>query len=466
MTTAEPGPDTSNTANPMLTLLELGRLSRRAASANELAFLLVNETRALIPYRQAAIWIQQTGIRTLSGVVQVEANAPYAQWLGRVMAHCAATHDTPQMLDAWQLPTQLAADWAEWLPPHACWLPFIGADKLDGRAASGGVIFACEAPLTQQELALLTEWVDIWLVAWKAQAGQQTWNWRAVSGGLGKLLRPPEDKGRPWWKTRMARLAVAVLVTLAFPVRLTVLAPAELVPMHPSIVRAPLDGVIESFAVQPNQKVRAGQLLFTFDEALVRSRLAVARHEALTAQAELRQASQAAMLDANARLQLSGLTGKVQERQAEVAYIEQQLARTQVLAPSDGIVLVDEPSEWIGRPISTGQTVLRIATPGDTEVEAWLGLADAIPLPAGAPVTLHLNASPLSPVHATVRYMAFEPVERPAGDYAYRLRATPDGPVTHRVGLKGTARISGRRVPLGYWITRRALGAIRSWLGW
>lgn len=449
--------------NALLTLLELGRRSRHAGSAAELGFLLANDTHALLPYRQAAVWTQAAGIHTLSGVLKVEANAPYVQWLESVFAHCHETLKEPARIGAAQLPDDLAQQWAEWLPAEACWLPL--REGKESRT-SVGVIFAREEPFSPGALALLAEWADTWLVAWKAKQSRPSLSLAAVKQRLGALVRPQGDMDLPWWKTRLARLVLAVALVLLLPVRLTVLAPAELVPVNPSLVRAPVDGVIESFAVRPNQKVRAGQPLFAFDVALVRSRLDVARQEVLTAQAELRQASQAALSDPAARLQLSALAGRLEERQAQAAYIAQQMERTTVVAPVDGVVLLDEPSEWIGRPVTTGQTVLRIAALDKVEVEAWLGVADAIPLPRDAPLTLYLNASPLSPVDATVRYMAFEPMERPGGDYAYRLRAVPDGKVDHRVGLKGTARVGGRRVPLGYWIMRRPLATLRVWLGW
>lgn len=449
--------------NALLALLELGRRSRHAGSASELGFLLANDTHDLLPYRQAALWTKAAGVHTLSGVLKIEANAPYVQWLGAVLDHCGENLDAPAQIAADGLPDDLARHWNEWLPASACWLPL--RDGIEG-PVTAGVLFARDQPFSPADLALLAEWTDMWRLAWKAQNGRPAWSFALLKQRLSGVVRPQTDAGQPWWKTRVARIAIVAGVVLLLPVRLTVLAPAELVPVNPSLVRAPVDGLIESFAVQPNQKVRAGQPLFAFDLALVRSRLDVAKQEVLTAQAELRQATQAALVDPAARLQLSTLSGKLQEREAQAAYIAQQLERTTVVAPVDGVVLLDEPSEWIGRPVTTGQTILRIATPDDVEVEAWIGIGDAIPLPQDAPLALHLNASPLSPVAATVRYMAFEPVERPGGDYAYRLRAAPDGKVAHRVGLKGTARISGRRVPLGYWIMRRPLAALRVWLGW
>ena len=46
---------------------------------------------------------------------------------------------------------------------------------------------------------------------------------------------------------------IPMLVILLFPVHLSILAPGELVAANPATIRAPLDGVIGQFEVQPNQ---------------------------------------------------------------------------------------------------------------------------------------------------------------------------------------------------------------------
>jgi hypothetical protein len=129
------------------------------------------------------------------------------------------------------------------------------------------------------------------------------------------------------------------------------------------------------------------------------------------------------------------------------------------------VVLFDDPSEWMGRPVNTGERIMRIAAPGDVEIEAWLPLGDAINLPVGAPLTLYLAANPFDPVAAKVRYLAYEAQARPDGSYAYRVRATLDNPARQRVGLRGTAKLSGSWTPMAYWMLRRPLAVIRQALG-
>jgi multidrug efflux pump subunit AcrA (membrane-fusion protein) len=269
-----------------------------------------------------------------------------------------------------------------------------------------------------------------------------------------------------WWKQRRVQIAGGLLAALLWPVHLTVLAPGELVPAHPLVIRAPLDGVIDVFHVQPNQQVNADQPLFSFDEIVIQSRLDVAMQALATAETDYRQTSQLALSDSKSKTQLALLVGKVEERRSEIDYLQEQLARARVLAPQAGVVLMDDPSEWIGKPVATGERILRLAALDDVEVEAWLPIADAIRLSPGDDVSLYLSASPLSPVSATLRYMAHDAVQRPDGSFAYRVRATLSSPTSHRVGLKGTAKLHGGWVPLSYWVLRRPWATLRATLGW
>lgn len=435
-------------------LLDLGRRAREAADQAVLGFLIVNDSHALAPYRQSALWLGERGIAALSGVVQPEANAPYAQWLSQVCASMPGAAE-PAIVSADTLPPALGAEWAEWLPAHGLWLPLPGAQ-------AGGCLFARDTPWQAIEIALLAEWMRIWQHAWAAAEARQPWSWRSLwrpTGGAAQAAHP-------WWRQRRTLWASGALMLCVLPVRLTVLAPGELVPAQPALIRAPLEGVIASFAVKPNQPVKAGQVLFRFDDAPLQARLEVARQGLAGAEAEYRQTAQLALSDDKSKSQLAMLTAKTEERRAEVGYLEGQLERAGVLAPQDGIALLDDPAEWIGRPVTVGERIMRVAAPGDVEIEAWLALGDAIPFADGARAVLYLNASPLDPVEASIRYVAHDAVQRPDGNYAYRVRARLAGASSQRVGLKGTAKLSGERVPLIYWIVRRPLAAIRQAIGY
>jgi hypothetical protein len=442
--------------SPLITLLGLARRARQTSDPAELRFMAVNDSHELAPYRQAALWFAAGGVRALSGVVQAEANVPYVQWLNRACSALRLQRGGPRRTCASDLPEAEAAEWAEWLPAHGLCVPLAGADAL--------LLLARDTPWDDRDIALLAEWLDIWRHAWQALSPPAAWSWRGSSQAIARHLRPVA--GSPWWKQRAVWWTAATILALLFPVRLTVLAPGELVPSDPAVIRAPFDGVVAGFLVKPNESVKAGQPLFTFDDATLVSRLEVARQALGTAEAEFRQSSQQALSDAKYKSQLVVLAGKIEERRAEAAYLQGQLERSRVLSPRDGVALFDDSGEWLGKPVVTGERILRVAPADQVEVEAWLAVGDAIPLAAGAPATLYLNASPLSPVSATVRYVAHDAVIRPDGNYAHRVRAVLADKTRHRVGLKGTVKLAGDWVPLGYWVLRRPVAAARQFIGW
>jgi hypothetical protein len=382
--------------------------------------------------------------------VQVEANAPYALWLKQLCLHLQRQPLEPvQALSADALPPNLAQGWAEWWPVHALWLPLPQARQ------GGGLLLARDQAWSPEELALLREWVDTWWHAFAPlyQSGMGFWQrWR------GRLFGMRLSAVRRWWQRPLLLWAALLAGVLAVPVHMTVLAPGELVPTRPMVVRAPIDGVVDIFHVQPNQTVKK-------DEALIQSRIQVAAQTLATARTDYRQTSQQALVDPKVRPQLSALAGKIEEKRTELEYLRDQLTRARVLAPQAGVALFDDPNEWIGRPVAVGERILRIAAPGDVEVEAWVPLADAIALADASEVRLYLNASPMAPVTARLRYMAHDAVQRPDGSYAYRVRAVLVAPTEHRVGLKGTAKLQGEQVSLLYWMMRRPLATVRGALG-
>lgn len=440
------------------TLWDLARRARQATSDRELGFLLVNDSLALVPFRQAALWLEGEGVWTLSGVVQVDANVPYVQWLDLVAKHLHALgYEAGQAFTAGDLPAELSSQWAHWWPEHALWL----GSSATGLGGAG--VFVRDAPWTDEERVDLQEWAAAWWHAFSALHRPRMVRLSAWRQGYSRLLLWQD--GRVWWRQRRLQALIALLAVLLWPVHLSVLSPGELVPARPTVVRAPLDGVMDVFHVQPNQLIKAGQPLFSFDEIVIQSKLDVSLQALATAETDYRQTSQMALTDVKSKTQLGLLVGKVEERRAEIDYLQEQLTRARVLAPQDGVVLMDDPSEWIGKPVATGERILRIAALDDVEIEAWVSLADAISLSPGDSVTLYLSASPLSPVTAKLRYMSHEAVQRPDGSYAYRVRAALNSQTPHRVGLKGTAKLQGAWVPLSYWVLRRPWATVRAYLG-
>ncbi len=428
-------------------LLGLLRRAREADTLQALRFIVVNDTHLLSPYRQAVLWSKSGGVECLSGLMQVESNAPYAHWLDRLFAAFAGK--VACRINRSDLEENLAEDWTQWFSECAVWIPL-------GKTMDRGLIFSRPMDWSDEEFAFLQEWVAHWdALARGFDERGMLWQLRSWLGAS-----PSSMRRRPiiW--------ILALLALLFIPVRLSVLAPAELVPRDPWIVRAPFDGTLDRLQVDTNQVVKAGDALFEYDTSLIESRLEVVKAELATAESEYRQASQLAMQSIVARGNLPAAKGKVEERRLELRYLEERLEKSAVSAEVDGVVFVDSPENWAGRPLVAGQQVLRLVEPSRMEVEAWLGVGDAIALETGDSVRLYLSSSPLDPVICEIRYISHEAFRRPNGSYAYRVRATIVDSAEHRVGLKGTARLTAGRVPLVYWALRRPLAAAREFFAW
>ncbi|CDK99144.1 conserved protein of unknown function [Magnetospirillum gryphiswaldense MSR-1 v2] len=424
----------------LVTLLGIEEQALNARTTIQLAFVMVNDTRALAEYHQAALHMADKGVVAVSGVSSVEENAPFTLFLQRMFK----LHEAGKEISSAE-----REEWADWLPPKPLFLPLKDAD---GKRL-GTLLLARDEDWDEGTTAIVQRLTDAYAFAWAAKhqsAPLSQWRHRLTS--------------LPRWKRIVA---AGILLALIFPVRLSVLASAEIVPSDPAVIRAPLEGVIELVRAQPNQSVVAGDVLFELDRTTIAGKLEVAAKVLDTAKAELDQATQQAFFDPKAKAGWAVLKAKVEEKQAERAQLEDLMTRAQVKSPRDGLAVMDDPSEWIGRPVSVGEKVLAVADPRQVEVEAWLAPADLIPLEPGGKVVLFLNTAPLSPVVATLSYVAFEATLKPDGVLAHRVRAK----IAHddaipRIGLKGTARLDGDRVSLVYWLFRRPLAVIRQWLGW
>lgn len=438
--------------NALATLLYLAKRSRDAVDTSELRFVVCNETHALVGYRQAALWLNES-VGNLSGITSIEANAPYVLWLDRLMKHlvkASAVHAIKTQ--ASDFPPELGREWADWLPHHALWIPF-----KDTNGSVGGLFVAREEAFTDAEVALLADWLEIW---------SQAWRYKQSAQGVRRWFRISNSNSQPFWrKVKVATLTLLVL-GMFIPIPLRVLAPAELVPVHPAVIRAPLDGVVDRVLVLPNQKVERNQPLFVFDRAGIQNKLQVAQRAIATLQAEYKQRAQQSLLDPASKAALVPLQGQIAEKSTEINYLRHLNERGMAISPRDGVALLDDPNEWVGRPVVTGEKIMMVADPTQVEIEAWLTPSDVIDFPENAQVRLFLNTDPLEPVYAKLRYVSYEAVERPDQSYAYRVRATiKTNSSKARLGHKGMVRIEGPPVKLGYWIIRRPLAALRSWLG-
>ncbi len=429
-------------------MVQLSRRVREAATPEEVGFIAVNESKQLLQYRQSALWMRGKGIFCVSGIPDPDRSSPYMQWLTEC---CKRWHtiDTSSCSTPEDLPGELSRSWNDWAPFHAAIAPL----KSKNEGQLGVLILFREEPWNEHDLALLNELASIYAHGFTAHARK---------GGFWTKVR--NNAFSTGINTVLIVLAVA---SLFYPVRMSVQAPAEVVPKDPFVVRSPLDTVIDKFHVKPNQAVAEGELLFEFDRTNLGAKHGVASKSYQVAAEEYRQAAQTALVDDKSRAEITPRRGRMEEKATELSFSRQLLNKTEVRAPRSGIVVFAEQSDWVGKNVSVGERVLTIADPKRVEMLIRLPVADAIDFALENPVRLYLSSDPQNPLDGTLRYAAYKPETSPSGIAAYRLKADfAAASKPPRIGLTGTARIYGKKVSLGYYLFRRPLTALRQRLGW
>lgn len=216
---------------------------------------------------------------------------------------------------------------------------------------------------------------------------------------------------------------------------------------------------------RPNQSVRQGDVLVRLDDTAIRNRLESARQALEVARAEYLAGAHRALVSVENAAEAGVLKGRIHERLAEVAYLEDQFAMLQVKAARDGIAVYGQENDWIGKPVSAGQRIMELADASKVGVQVWVPVTDAINMAVGQVLPVLLYADPLNPLQAHIEQAGYQPTKSPDGVVAYRVRATLPPEQSVRLGLRGSAKINGGWVPLVYLLLRRPFHTARQWLG-
>ena len=402
----------------------------------------LNHAGTVVPVGHA-VWVDRRGrlrVLGISAQERFDRNTPFAQWLEGTLSGWAGQHrlDAPHSAT---LEARRSTDAFSYPFTSAHYAPFAP------KAAAGGLLFTRDTPFSETETALLDRLAATTGVVDAALRGRK----RARLSG----------RKRVWFWAITAALGAASMI----PVPLTALVPAEVVPTEPSALSAPIDGVIDEVLVQPGTQVSEGELLARMDSTDFRNELTLATEALNVAEARLRQTSLTSFTDEATRRELAVGQAEADLARARLAHARDRLARSELRAPRDGVALFSSVSDWEGRPVATGEAILRIADPARVRLRVHAPLAHGEALRGGARVRFFLDSDPITPIEAVMTRIDLEPVQQPEGGVAYQAEAELSGDALPRIGARGVAKVYGDTAPLGYFIIRRPLTLARQWTG-
>ncbi|MEP6936359.1 MAG: hypothetical protein ABI988_20850, partial [Nitrospirota bacterium] len=371
MVAAEVKPHSLPTNTALSLLLQLEGMVRAAQTQQELQFFFVNETRRLVPYRQAILLTSPASpaqgyeVRAASSVPVVDRTVPLMQWTERLIRDLHKTLTGPDIRHVTEADcsAELRPDWKEFTPGYGLWCPL----KHPGGQILGGLWLTRDQPWPDHEVTVLQRISEAYAYAWRAVGPSNSRRWR---WGLSRTMT---------WI-----LAVATTGALAIPVSMSVLAPAKIVAKDPLIVSAPIDGVIAEILVLPNTVVSEGQVLFKYEDTTFRSEYEVSERNLDVAMAQYRRAAQGSFVEPEQKADVPLLKAEVELRETERNYAHERLAKVEVKAEQAGLLLYTDKSDWVGKPVVVAQRIMELANPQQLEVRIDLPVEDAIVLREGA----------------------------------------------------------------------------------
>ncbi len=444
-TNPSPRAATSDQAS-LATLLQYEGELRRQPTVSELVYFAANETRKIVEYDQMFVLRRaRTGSRyhviAVSSIAVVDRNAPLIHAIEQAVSGLGNDLAQAQSYDAAQIsddPSVAEYPFSIWQ-----WQPILDA----AHQCFAGLLLARSTSFSNAERVRL------------GRIGETLGHsWRALTGDKPVRRLPTLSK----WPRRA--LGLGLIIGALFPVRMSALAPVEVVPSRPFVVSAPYSGVIAQINVAPNSPVVPGQAVLTFEDIKVRNDLQQAAQKMQVAKARIEQATSAAFGKAEEGRDIATMRAEFEVARAEYNYARDIMTKSQIAAPVGGMAIYSDRRDWEGRAVNVGDPILLIADPKAVAYRIDLPTREQMTLAPGAPVKIWLDAQPLASLAGRVEHASY--IARPTaeGVLAFAVTAQPDGPPP-RIGSRGTAKLYGERVPFIYTLLKRPIAGLRQYFG-
>ena len=428
----------------------------RAESRESLVFIALNDTVNLVQYDRALLWNFEKSkpeLIGISGVSKFDKKSELAQKWEKLMKLIPDPMQS-QILDRWTF----AKEDKIWAELHGksnttiLWLPVVEDDKLVLGLWLELWHYKQEPPPPQDEaLHLLSNFLMPVVGA--------TWQKLEPKFSLRKLIHLSP-------KQVLIILFGLVFLLFAVPVPLRIVAPCEVVSQDPLVIAAPLDGIVEEVVVDPGESVQKGDILFEYDKNIPLQELNIARKQVEIAQSELNRAINLGHENPESRADVAILKLRLDKDRLALQLSEYQASQLSVTAPEMGIVVLDNPDAWRGKPVQVGETVLEVTNPKKTKVKIWIPESDNIWINPEKPVNIILNVRPGQTEKAQLIYIANVSTISDQNVPSFIAEAEWFEPQPDvKMGLKGTAILYGENVSLFYFLFRKPWYAVRYYLG-
>jgi multidrug efflux pump subunit AcrA (membrane-fusion protein) len=253
-------------------------------------------------------------------------------------------------------------------------------------------------------------------------------------------------------------LAFSLFVPLPYRVNANFIMRAEAL-LH---LPAPFDGYLGAVNVRPGDLVHAGDLLLSLDRSDLLVERAAARAE------RQRYASEAERAEADQKLaDLRAARAAQAQAEARLELIEYRLARAEMRAPFDGVVVDGDLRERFGAPVRSGDVLMKVSRLEGLYVEMRVPERDVDLIAGSKQSQIAFTTRPEDTFAVEVeRIEPAAQVEREGNVFVVRGRLTGQRADWLRPGMSGVAKVDSPRRTLAWIATHRLIDFLRLKLWW
>jgi RND family efflux transporter MFP subunit len=224
---------------------------------------------------------------------------------------------------------------------------FVGALMLERPAGKSFV--PAEVEVCETAAALVGPILD-------TKRAEERWLVRKAADSLADQMKKLLGPGHLIRK--LVLLAVAALVVFFYFAKIDyrITAPITIEGTVQRMVAAPFNGYIKEALARPGDVVKKGDPLCILDDR----DLALERFKWFTEKEQLLKQYHEALAK-HERAQSRITRAKIDQAEAQLALLDEQLARTKILAPFSGVVMSGDLSQSLGAPVERGQVLFAVA---------------------------------------------------------------------------------------------------------
>jgi len=258
---------------------------------------------------------------------------------------------------------------------------------------------------------------------------------------------------------RVFLLLVLIFLISLFAVNVEHTVSAEFVIRPKSVFSsyAWFDCVVKDCLVQDGDTVKKGDSILRYDTERMRFQLAAAQASFKETDAEYEQESKASFTDRERLGRLKILACKREQAQIAIEEAQWYLAHSVIKAETSGVVTLPEGNadKLAGRALRQGEKQFDILSDTGMIAEIMVNEKDASVLDGTPRIVLFLHTRPELPIQVKILSERFYPELTEQNIYSYNLKAEMTERIPDlRYGMRGVARVTGKRVKLGYYLFR------------